>query len=99
MRAASTSRRAGCRDGEFPGEELAMELVDTGAYAGARIDAAVELTSRLPRTLAAMADGTIDLARASAIASRTRVMTDEDAAYADDVLAATTGPSKPPAGR
>ncbi len=25
----------GCRDGEFPGEELAMELVDTGAYTGA----------------------------------------------------------------
>ena len=63
----------GCRDGEFPGEELAMELVDTGAYAGARIDTAVELTARLPRTLAGMADGTIDLARACAIASRTRV--------------------------
>src|SRR5580692_3024373 len=47
----------GCRDGEFPGEELAMELVDTGAYTGARIDAAAELTTRLPRTLAAMAAG------------------------------------------
>jgi hypothetical protein len=40
----------GCRDGEFPGEELAMELVDTGACAGARIDTAIELTVRLPRT-------------------------------------------------
>ena len=54
----------GCRDGEFPGEELAMELVDTGACAGARVDAAIELTTRLPRTLAAMAAGSIDLARA-----------------------------------
>ena len=38
----------GCRDGEFPGEELAMELADTRAYTGARIDAAVELAGRLP---------------------------------------------------
>src|SRR6202035_632555 len=53
----------GCRAGEFPGEELAMELVDTGASAGARIDVAIELTARLPRTLAGMADGTIDLGR------------------------------------
>ena len=77
----------GCRDGEFPGEELAMELVDTGACTGARIDAAIELTARLPRTLAGMADGTIDLARACTIASRTRAMDDAAAAYADEVLA------------
>jgi hypothetical protein len=77
----------GCRDGEFPGEELAMELVDTGAYTGARIDAAIELTNRLPRTLAAMKAGTVDLGRACTIASRTRAMNDTDAAYADEVLA------------
>jgi Domain of unknown function (DUF222) len=85
--AQSAGLGVGCRDGEFPGEELAMELVDTAAYAGARIDTAVELTARLPRTLAGMADGGIDLDRACTIASRTRVMTDEDAAYADEVLA------------
>ena len=61
----------GCRDGEFPGEELAMELVETAVYTGARIDTAVELTARLPRTLAGMADGSIDLTRAMTIASRT----------------------------
>ena len=77
----------GCRDGEFPGEELAMELVDTGAYTGARIDAAIELTNRLPRTLAAMEAGAVDLGRACTIASRTRAMNDTDAAYADEVLA------------
>ena len=77
----------GCRDGEFPGEELAMELVDTGPYTGARIDAAIELTNRLPRTLAAMEAGTVDLGRACTIASRTRAMNDTDAAYADEVLA------------
>jgi hypothetical protein len=77
----------GCRAGEFPGEELAMELVDTGAYTSARIDAAIELTARLPRTLAGMASGSIDLARACTIASRTCAMNDAEAAYADEVLA------------
>jgi hypothetical protein len=77
----------GCRDGEFPGEELAMELVDTGACTGARIDTATELTARLPRTLAGMADGSVDLDRAMTIAARTRVMTGEDAARADELLA------------
>ncbi|MGH3211563.1 MAG: DUF222 domain-containing protein, partial [Trebonia sp.] len=85
----------GCRNGEFPGEELTMELVDTGAYAGARIDAAIELTTRLPRTLAGMADGTIDLARACTIASRTRAMSDASAAYADEVLAAAAPGLRP----
>jgi hypothetical protein len=78
----------GCRSGEFPGEELAMELVTTRGDAGARIDAAVELTTRLPRTLAAMAAGAIDLARASTIAFHARALTDADAACADEVLAA-----------
>jgi hypothetical protein len=78
----------GCRDGEFPGEELAMELLTTRGDAGARIDAATELTARLPRTLAAMEAGTIDLARACTIAFHTRAMTDPDAAHADEVLAA-----------
>jgi len=63
----------GCRDGEFPGEELAMELIDTGAYAGARIDTA----------------------RACTIASRTRSMTDADAAYADAILAAVASELRP----
>jgi hypothetical protein len=85
----------GCRDGEFPGEELAMELVDTGAYVGSRIDTAIELTERLPRTLAGMADGTIDLTRACTIAFRTRSMTDADAAYADAVLAEVASGLRP----
>jgi hypothetical protein len=93
--AKATGKPIGCRDGEFPGEELAMELVDTGAYAGARIDTAIELTARLPHTLAGMADGTIDLTRAMAIAGRTRVMTDADAAHADEVLAAAAPGLRP----
>jgi hypothetical protein len=93
--AKAAGKPAGCRDGEFPGEELAMELVGTGAYVGARIDTAIELTTRLPRTLAGMADGTIDLTRACTIASRTRSMTDEDAAYADAALAAVAPELRP----
>jgi hypothetical protein len=85
----------GCRAGEFPGVELAMELTDTEAYAGARIDTAVELTARLPRTLAGLEDGTIDLDRACAIAARTAVMGDADAARADRVLAAAAPGLRP----
>ena len=86
--AKARSVPVGCRDGEFPGEELAIELVTTPADVGARIDAAVDLTTRLPRTLAAMAAGAIDLARACTIAFHTRAMTDADATHADEVLAA-----------
>ncbi len=93
--AMAAGKPAGCRDGEFPGEELAMELVETPVYTGARIDTAVELTARLPRTLAGMADGSIDLTRAMTIASRTRSLTDADAAYADEVLAAAAPGKRP----
>lgn len=86
--AKAAGKPAGCRNGEFPGEELAMELMTTGAAAGVLVDAATDLTTRLPGTLAGMAAGLIDLSRAVTIASYTRSLTDEDAAYADAVLAA-----------
>ena len=70
-------------------------LRDTGACAGARIDAAVELTTRLPRILAGMADGSIDLARATTIALRTQTMTGAGAAYADEILAAAAPGLRP----
>jgi Domain of unknown function (DUF222) len=78
----------GCRPGGFPGDELAMELVTTPLDAGHRIDDAVDLTSRLPMTLAGMAAGVIDEARAGWIAMHARCLSPEDAAYADEVLAA-----------
>jgi Domain of unknown function (DUF222) len=93
--AKAAGKPVGCRDGEFPGEELAMELTDTGPYTAARIDTAIELTTRLPRTLAGMEDGTIDLGRAMTIASRTCVLTDADAACADEVLAAAAPGLRP----
>jgi Domain of unknown function (DUF222) len=78
----------GCRPGGFPGDELAMELVTTPLDAGRRIDDAIDLTSRLPMTLAGMAAGLIDEARAGWIAMHTRCLSTGDAAYADEVLAA-----------
>jgi Domain of unknown function (DUF222) len=78
---------AGCAPGGFPGEELAAELAVTRAEAGHLIDDAIDLTSRLPRTLAAMAAGQIDADRASWIAMYTRSLSSADAARADEVLA------------
>src|ERR1700733_5920162 len=59
---------AGCAAGGFPGEELSAELVISRAEAGHLIDDAIDLTTRLPRTLAAMAAGLVDAGRAGGIA-------------------------------
>jgi len=78
---------AGCAAGGFPGEELAIELVVSRAEAGHLIDNAIDLTSRLPRTLAQMAAGLVDAGRAGWIAMYTRSLTPADAARADEFLA------------
>jgi hypothetical protein len=78
---------AGCAPGGFPGEELAIELAVTRGEAGHLIDDAIDLTSRLPRTLAGMAAGEIDADRAGWIAVYTRSLSPADAAHADEVLA------------
>ncbi len=78
----------GRRPGEFPDDELAAELLITRNQAAGRIEADLELTSRLPQTLAGMADGTITAARADTIAAATRFLSEEDAARADEILAA-----------
>jgi hypothetical protein len=84
-----------CRPGQFPGEELAAELVSTAYYADERIWEATDLATRLPRTLAGMADGTIDAARAYIIWSYTWSLTPQDAARADAVLAAAAPGLRP----
>jgi hypothetical protein len=78
---------AGCAAGGFPGEELAIELVVSRAEAGHLIDEAIDLTARLPRTLAGMAEGLIDAGRAGWIALYTRSLSPADVARADTVLA------------
>ena len=59
---------AGCAARGFPGEELAMELTVTRGQAGHLIDNAIDLASRLPRTLAVMAAGLVNAGRAGWIA-------------------------------
>ena len=78
----------GRRPGEFPDDELAAELLITRNQAAGRIEADLELTGRLPRTYAGMADGTISADRADTIAAATVFLSDEDAAKADEILAA-----------
>jgi hypothetical protein len=79
--------RAGCRAGEFPGVELASELLISRVAAGQWIDAATSLMTRLPMTLRGMSDGLIDAERAGIIAAYTSCLSAEDAAKADAILA------------
>jgi len=77
----------GRREGEFADAELAMELVTSVRDAGTRMDLAVDLAARYPRTRDALAAGLIDGARAKIIWRYTRHLTDPDAATADQLLA------------
>jgi hypothetical protein len=80
--------RPGRRPGEFAADELSCELLITANHAGARLERDAALTARLPRTLAAMAAGTISADRADTIAAWTMSLSDADAARADEILAA-----------
>jgi hypothetical protein len=80
--------RVRCRPGEFPGVELASELLISGLEAGRWIDSATDLTTRLPRTLEGMSAGLIDAERGAIIAAYTGSLSAEDAARADEILAA-----------
>src|ERR1700733_6668386 len=81
--------RVRCRPGEFPGVEPASELLISGLEAGRWIDSATDLTTRLPKTLQGMSAGLIDAERGAIIAAYTGSLSAEDAAVADEVLAAT----------
>ncbi|TVZ02670.1 HNH endonuclease [Trebonia kvetii] len=78
---------AGCAPGGFPGEELSVELTVSRAEAAHLIDDAIDLISRLPRTLTGMAAGLVDAARAGWIAMYTRSLDPADTARADEILA------------
>ena len=78
----------GRRDGEFADAELGMELVTSANAARDRMDLAGDLETRLPHTQAALAAGMIDGYRARIIWRFIRPLSDADAAYADEVLAA-----------
>ena len=77
-----------CRPGQFPGEELGVELLACPVQTAHAIDDATDLATRLPATLAGMSAGLIDEARAGVIALHTRGLSAADAALADGILAA-----------
>jgi uncharacterized protein DUF222 len=76
------------REGEFPAEELGMELTCSYYTAGKRMELADDLSRRLRCTFAGMANGTIDGYKAKIIHEFTRFLSDEQAAQADQILAA-----------
>jgi hypothetical protein len=85
---AATAARVppGRREGEFADTELGYELVMSGNAARDRMDMASALETRLRATNAALAAGVIDGYRAFLIWRYTRMLTDADAAHADQIL-------------
>ena len=68
----------------FASYELSLALTLTGRSATAYLDFAVELASRLPKTLAALEAGQIDIIRARIIAEATHMLSGEHAAAVED---------------
>jgi hypothetical protein len=83
------------RPGQFPGEELAIELVLGPIQTSHVIDDSTDLVTRLPATLAGMAAGLIDAGRAGIIAVHTRLLSPDAAAAADRILAALAPSLRP----
>jgi hypothetical protein len=72
---------------QFAADELAAELHLTPLSAAAQMDYAGQVTSRLPRTFAALGAGQVHPVHVRIIEDETRVLTDAGAAQADAVLA------------
>ena len=68
----------------FASYELSLALTLTGRSATAYLDFAVELVTRLPKTLAALEAGQIDIIRARIIAEATHMLSGEHAAAVED---------------
>jgi hypothetical protein len=76
---------------DFAPDELALALTLTQCSANYWMGLAVSLSGRLPRTLAALATGTIDLARAEVIDEYTTVLDDDVARKVEDKVLARAG--------
>ncbi len=76
---------------EFAADQLAYELHLTNASAAAQMDYASTVASRLPASFAALHAGTIHPVHLRIIEDVTRVLSPEDAAKADAVLAEVAG--------
>ena len=89
-----TARAAGRRRSsrrEFAADELACELHLTAGSAAGQMDYAGTVTARLPRCLAALRDGRMHPVHLRIIEEETRILSAEDAARADVVLAGIAG--------
>ena len=76
---------------EFAADELACELHLTAGSAARQMDYADTVTARLPRCLAALRDGRMHPVHLRIIEEETRILSAEDAAKADVVLAEIAG--------
>jgi Domain of unknown function (DUF222) len=83
------------REGEFAREALGIELGISPRAAADRADLAVDLRTRLPCTFAGLRDGVITEQKATSVHRRTWYLTDEDAAKADELLAAAAPGLRP----
>jgi hypothetical protein len=77
---------------EFAADELACELHLTAYSAGAQMDYSQRVAERLPLCLAALFDGRLHPVHLRIIDDETQILSPEDAAKADAVLAGMTGP-------
>ena len=81
-------RRDGSRPAdEFAADELAFELHLTQLSAAGQMDYSSTVTTRLPKTFAALGAGRIHPVHLRIIEDETRFLSDQDAAAADQVLA------------
>ena len=85
------ARRTGQGADEFAAEELAAELHLTGASAAGQMDYACAVAKRLPRTFAALAAGRVHPVHVRIVEDETRVLSPDDAAKADEILAGAAG--------
>ena len=68
----------------FASYELSLALTLTGRSAGAYLDFAVELATKLPETMAALEAGQIDIIRARIIAEATHMLSDGHTAAVEE---------------
>ena len=76
---------------EFAADQLACELHLTSRSAAVQLDYATAVTERLPRCLAALFAGLLHPVHLRIIEEETQILSAEDAAAADAVLAETAG--------
>ncbi|HXZ71567.1 MAG TPA: DUF222 domain-containing protein, partial [Streptosporangiaceae bacterium] len=88
IREFATRRGSQQRDrAEFAADELACGLNLTWQSAAGQIDYATAVAERLPRTFAALAEGRLHPVHVRIIEDETSILSDQDAAKADELLA------------